>query len=173
MQKYTVIAGTESVGKTSLLGVLKALRDDLGYISDASCEPEGIFEHTAKDMITSGMDITHETTLTAEFTEEIFKLAKEGNVHISMYYIGLDTLEEAVTRRIRSPKGKRRAPYERMVKHFKERFERLLKVLPYCDEIYLFDNWNGFDYIAKYEKGEMVYRGRYLPKWFETLISLM
>lgn len=171
MQKYTVIAGTESVGKTSLLGVLKALRDDLGDISNASYEAESVFEEIARDMLTSGMDITHESTLTVDCIERLFKLAKEGNVHISMYYIGLDTLEEAVARRIRS--HSRRVPFERMAKNFRERFDRLLKVLPYCDECFFFDNWNGFDYIAKYEKGEMVYRGRYLPKWFETLISMM
>lgn len=173
MQKYTVIAGVESVGKTSLLGVLKALRDDLGDISDAPCDSESIFEHTARDMITSGMDVTHETTLTAEFTEGIFKLAKEGNVHITMYYIGLNTLEEAVARRLRSPKGKRSVPFEIMAKHFEEHFEKLLKVLPYCDECFFFDNWNGFSYVAKYENGKMVYMEKYLPKWFETLKSLM
>ena len=45
------------------------------------------------------------------------------------------------------------------------RFEDVIKLLPYCDEAKLFDNDDGFVFIAEYRNGELLPAGDHRPVW--------
>lgn len=49
------------------------------------------------------------------------------------------------------------------------RWEAVTKVLPYCEEAYFFDNYNGFFEVAEYVNGELIVKGNRLPLWVEEL----
>lgn len=83
-----------------------------------------------------------------------------------MNYIAVSSAGESLSRienRVR--KGGHDIPAE----YVKRRFEDLLKILPYCDEAFFYDNENGFIRAAKYFGGEPELIGEYTPDWILTL----
>ena len=47
------------------------------------------------------------------------------------------------------------------------------RILPYCDEVTLFDNDNGFIEVAEYVNGELLPKGDYRPAWLRELLGIM
>lgn len=45
--------------------------------------------------------------------------------------------------------------------------------MPYCDEVTLFDNENGFAEVAVFRNGELVPTGDYRPGWLSQLIEYL
>ena len=45
--------------------------------------------------------------------------------------------------------------------------------MPYCDEVTLFDNENGFVEVAVYRNGELIPTGDYRPVWLSELIDYL
>ena len=100
--------------------------------------------------------------------------AKDAGYYIRLYYIGLDTAEESL-RRIanRVAKGGHDIADKDVFRRFDRRFDSLAQVLPYCDEVTLFDNDNGFVEVAEYRNGELLQKGSYRPKWLDELDAAM
>lgn len=179
MKIYTIIAGVNGTGKSSLTGALKAERTDLGCIIDvdkltAQCGDYLTAGRTAvakiDDCIERGICFTQETTLSGARTERTVRRAKDAGYYIRLYYIGLDSAEESI-RRIanRVAKGGHDIPTDDVERRFSQRFDALARVLPYCDEVTLFDNDNGFIEVAEYQNGELIPKGNYRPKWLDEL----
>ena len=53
-------------------------------------------------------------------------------------------------------------------RRYKERFDRLLDVMPLCNEIFFYDNENGFVEVGQYRSGEMMLRAN-APAWLDEL----
>lgn len=183
MKIYTIIAGVNGTGKSSLTGALKAERSDLGCIIDVDklTVQHGDYLTAGRaavekidDCIQRGICFTQETTLSGARTERTVRTAKEAGYYIRLYYIGLDTAEESL-RRIsnRVSKGGHDIPREDVERRFSQRFEALARVLPYCDEVTLFDNDNGFVEVAEYRNGELVPKGGYCPAWLAELTAAL
>ena len=69
----------------------------------------------------------------------------EKGYYIRLYYVGLNTVEESISRienRVR--KGGHNIPDEDVIRRFGKSFEDLSMILPYCDEATFYDNENGF-----------------------------
>ena len=107
MKLYTIIGGVNGCGKSSLTGALKAERDDLGIIIDpdklsAKLGGYGAGGRAAVEKINEclgkGLNFTQETTLAGARTERTIRRAKELGYTIRLYYIGLDSLEESLSR---------------------------------------------------------------------------
>ena len=60
-----------------------------------------------------------------------------------------------------------------MQRRFQNRFQDLLKILPYCDEAVFFDNYNGFVEVAEYKNGELLAKGNRKPLWLNELEQAM
>lgn len=182
MKTYTIIAGVNGCGKSSLTGVLKDEQTDLGIIIDvdriaAQNGGNNILAARAavqriKDCLSRGVCFTQETTLSGHLTAQTARHAKEAGYYIRMYYIGLNTADESLSRianRVR--KGGHNIPDEDVVRRFADRTESLAAVLPYCDEAVFYDNDNGFVAVADYRNGEIIQRGEYQPAWIWQLAS--
>lgn len=184
MKTYTIVAGVNGCGKSSLTGVLRTEIDNLGKIIDvdkitASCGGnaiEGGKKAVAlmEDCLAQEVCFTQETTLSGSKTRNTVKRAIEKGYYIRLYYVGLDTLEESLLRiENRVKKGGHDIDSNAVTKRFQKRFDDLLAVLPYCNEATFYDNDNGFVTVAKYKNGELQPIGHKLPVWLTELIEKM
>ena len=108
MKVYTIIGGVNGTGKSSLTGVLRAQRNDLGVIVDvdritalASVSPlEGgkMAIRRIDDCLDKGISFTQESTLSGFRTAQTAARAKRDGYTVRLFYVGLDTPEESLAR---------------------------------------------------------------------------
>lgn len=184
MKTYTVIAGVNGCGKSSLIGVLRTETNDIGFIVDenkltVSCGGNALQGgKKAIAMIEECLEkeicFTQETTLSGKKTLNTIKRAIEKDYAIRLYYVGLNTMEESLLRiENRVKKGGHNIDTEMVEKRFGKRFDDLLAILPYCNEATFYDNDNGFVTVAKYKNGEMQLVGSKQPLWLQELLKKM
>ncbi len=184
MKTYTIVAGVNGCGKSSLTGVLRTEINNLGKIIDVdkitfACGGnalEGGKQAVAliEDCLEKGICFTQETTLSGKKTLNTIKRAVEKDYYIRLYYVGLDTVEESLLRIAnRVKKGGHNIDTEAVTKRFGKRFDDLLAVLPYCHEATFYDNDNGFVTVAKYKNGDIQPIGSQQPKWLIELMEKM
>ena len=184
MKIYTIIGGTNGVGKSSFLGSLDEQRDDLGVVIDADKinlrfggnKVKG--GKTASQMISDCLEkeisFTQETTLSGHKTLRTIKAAREKNYFVRLYYLGISSAEESLLRiENRVKKGGHGIPESDVLRRYQRRFEDLSRILPYCDEAFLFDNENGFAKVAEYKNGKIRVVGEYKPDWLKKLIEVV
>ena len=151
MNNYVIIAGVNGTGKSSLRGVLEGQNVLLGHIIDANAiAKENNFDNIKAGKkaieeinycLENNLSFTQETTLAGYRTVRTIKQARKQGYYITMYYVGLSSMEE---RRISS----------------------LSRVIPLCDEvIFYYDNENGFIKVAEIKNNKFQYFNGYKPKW--------
>ena len=184
MKTYTIIAGVNGAGKSSLTGVLRTEITNLGKIIDVDkliMKCNGNMLEGGKqavelisDCLEKEICFTQETTLSGRSVLSTVKRAIEKGYYIRLYYVGLNTVEESL-RRIenRVKKGGHHIPDNDVQRRFAKRFEDLVTVLQYCDEATFYDNENGFVAVAEYKNGEVLQIGSLRPKWLEELTEKM
>ena len=184
MKIYTIVAGVNGCGKSSLTGVLRTEISNLGKIIDvdkitAACGGnllEGGKKAVAliDECLEKEICFTQETTLSGRKTLDTIKRAVAKDYYIRLYYVGLDTMEESLLRiQNRVKKGGHNINTDTVMNRFGKRFEDLLVVLPHCDEATFYDNDNGFVTVAKYKNGELHTVGQDSPKWLAELMEKM
>jgi len=184
MKTYTIIGGVNGVGKSSFTGVLKERTTDLGTIIDVDRITAELGGNTLaggkaaltkiRDCISHNISFTQETTLSGYKTEATAKQVKELGYHVRLFYVGLDTLDESLSRiENRVKRGGHNIPHDDVVRRFSSRWEAVAKVLPYCDEAEFYDNDNGFVTVAKYKNGELQTIGQSSPRWILELTEKM
>ena len=180
MKTYTIIGGVNGVGKSSFTGVLKERSTDLGIIIDvdkitAALDGNALAGDKAalakiRECIARNVSFTQETTLSGYKTEATAKQVKELGYHVRMFYVGLDTLDESLTRiQNRVRRGGHDIPVDDVSRCFSSRWDAVAKVLPYCDEAEFYDNDNGFVKVAEYRNGEFRTVGTRIPNWVQEL----
>lgn len=180
MKTYTIIAGVNGVGKSSLTGALKPERKDLGEIIDidklaqeaglSTLEAGKLAIARMNDFLEKGITFTQETTLSGHFVKKMIQKAKAKGYIVRMYYIGLDSAEESMLRiRNRVRKGGHDITDGYVMKRFASRFDDLISILPYCDEVGIYSNENGFVNVVGYVNGEPIYKSRKYPSWVTEL----
>lgn len=180
MKIYTIISGVNGVGKSSFTGVLIGESTDLGVIIDTdkiTAELGGDKLKGGKaaiekinSSIEKGINFTQETTLSDAKTIRTIKQAREHNYYIRLYYIGVNSAQESIKRiSNRVEKGGHDIPAEDVLRRYNKRFEDLIAVLPYCNEVRLYDNENGFVEKAEYKNGMLIIKGRNIPDWLNEL----
>jgi len=183
MKTYTIVAGVNGCGKSSLTGVLRTEIDILGKIIDvdklAACGGN-LLEGGKKAValidacLEKEICFTQETTLSGRKTLDTVKRAIAKDYYIRLYYVGLDTLEESLLRiENRVKKGGHNINSDTVANRFEKRFEDLLAILPYCNEATFYDNDNGFVTVAKYKNGELQPVGQLVPRWLIELTEKM
>lgn len=182
MKTYTIIAGVNGAGKSSLTGVLRTEITNLGKIIDvdkiiAKCDGNMI-EGGKKsielidDCLEKEICFTQETTLSGHRILNTVKKAIEKGYYIRLYYVGLNTVEESILRiENRVKKGGHNIPDADVKRRFEKRFEDLTMILPYCDEATFYDNENGFVAVAEYKNGEIMQIGSLQPSWLKVLMD--
>ena len=182
MKIYTIVAGVNGCGKSSLTGVLRTEINNLGKIIDvdkitATCGGN-LLEGGKKaivlidECLEKEICFTQETTLSGRKTLDTIKRAVAKDYYIRLYYVGLDTMEESLQRiENRVKRGGHNINSDTVANRFGKRFEDLLAILPYCNEATFYDNDNGFVTVAKYKNGELHTIGQICPKWLKKLIE--
>lgn len=179
MKTYTIIGGVNGTGKSSLTGVLKAEKKDLGKIIDVDklnikhgSKVEGGKEavRLIDNCLKNGVSFTQETTLSGHKTALTAKKASESGYNVRLYYVGLSSFEESI-RRIanRVQKGGHDIPESDVIRRYNSRFDDIAAVLPYCNEAVFYDNENGFKVVAEYKNGEFFEQGEAVPEWILEL----
>ena len=182
MKTYTIVAGVNGCGKSSLTGVLRTEINNLGKIIDVdkitAASGGNLLEGGKKavalidECLEKGICFTQETTLSDRKTLDTVKRAIEQNYYIRLYYVGLDSMEESLLRienRVR--KGGHNIHTDTVINRFSKRFDDLLTILPYCNEATFYDNDNGFVTVAKYKNGELQPIGQNNPNWLVELLE--
>ena len=120
--------------------------------------------------IAKSVSFTQETTLSGRRTETTAREVVERGYRVRLYYIGLDSAAESISRianRVR--RGGHDIPTQDVERRFAGCWEAVAKVLPYCDEAEFYDNDNGFQLVAAYRNGELRTVGNLVPGWMKEL----
>lgn len=180
MKIFTIIGGVNGTGKSSLTGVLRTEKKDLGMVVDVDRliikfngnRLEG-GKQAAKmidNCLKHGLSFSQETTLSGRRTIKTANRARECGYFIRLYYVGLDSLEESLYRiQSRVKKGGHDIPEEDVLRRYHTRYKDIQQILPYCDEAVFYDNNNGFASVGEYLNGELIQKGKTIPKWFLEL----
>ena len=180
MKIYTIIAGVNGVGKSSLTGVLIGESNDLGVIIDtdkitAELGGDKLMGGKAaieriNDSLEKGINFTQETTLSGSKTLRTVKRARERDYYIRLYYIGVNTAEESIKRiKNRVEKGGHAIADDDVLRRYAKRFDDLIAILPYCNEVKFYDNENGFVEKAEYRNGNLIIKSTDIPQWLSEL----
>ena len=182
MKTYTIVAGVNGAGKSSLTGVLRTEMTNLGKIVDVDkmivkCGGN-VIEGRKKSIelidecLEKGICFTQETTLSGHRILNTVKQAIEKDYYIRLYYVGLNSVEESLVRiENRVKKGGHNIPDSDVIRRFNKRFEDLVTILQYCDEATFYDNENGFVAVAEYKNGEILQIGNLQPRWLKELME--
>ena len=183
---FTVIAGINGAGKTSLYYVLRESRplgervnlDELilrmgGGRDDVVRIRAG---RTAAAMIAryirEGRSFHLETTLPGTAIVRQIRTAADNGFRIRLYFVGVDDVETAVERvRRRMATGGHGIDERFIRKRYLQLTEHLRQVLPLCDEAVFFDNSVRFRQIAVMRNEHLIDCDRDLPCWFIDLID--
>ena len=176
MNNYILIAGVNGTGKSSLRGVLEGQNVLLGHIIDADViAKENNFDNIKAGKkaieeidycLDNNISFTQETTLAGHRTVRTIKQARKQGYYVTMYYVGLNSMEESVNRianRVR--KGGHNIPSDDVKRRFDRRIKSLESVLPLCDEVIFYDNENGFVKVAEIKNNKFQYSNGYKPQW--------
>lgn len=182
MNQYTLIAGVNGVGKSSLRGVLEGQGLVLGHIIDADyiakvnnfdvikAGKEAISE--INDCLRRNVSFTQETTLAGKRIEKTLIQARKQGYYVLMFYIGIDSMEESLKRiENRVQKGGHNIPENDVKRRYTKRYDALKQVLPYCDEVIFYDNENGFVKVAGIKNNKFYFVNGYKPKWLNELLK--
>lgn len=180
MKIYTIIGGVNGVGKSSLTGVLAAESNDLGVIIDTDKITASLGGDKIKggktaierinNSLEKGINFTQETTLSGSRTLKTIKRARELDYFIRLYYVGVNSADESMKRiKNRVEKGGHDIPEQDVKRRYNKRFEDLVNILPYCNEVKIYDNENGFAEKAEYKNGELITKSQSIPEWIKDL----
>ena len=161
MKNYTIIGGINGVGKSSFTGVLKERSTDLGMIVDVdriTAELGGNALAGGKaalrkinECIEKGISFTQETTLSGRKTEATAKQVSDLGYRVRLFYIGLDSAEESLSRIAnRVKRGGHDTPHDDVVRRFAGRWEA-----------------------AEYRNGELRTIGSRRPQWLMELLQYL
>ncbi len=184
MNTYTIIAGANGVGKTSLYTILKS-SDDLGtrinvdeIVSHSGSWMNKLLQikasrsalSLANKCISNGQTFHQETTLPGSVVQKQIKNAKAKGFTVRLYYIGVESVEVALERIAKRVKAGGHGIDENTVrKRFDSMPKSLGEILPLCDAASFYDNTLRFRRIAL-TKGNVVFDCDVdVPKWFVNL----
>lgn len=180
MNVYTIIAGVNGTGKSSLRGVLEGQNVNLGQIIDTYLiakennndliKAARIAVDKTRDCLNKNISFTQETTLSGRSVLNTVKKARKQGYYVSLYYIGLSSAEESLSRianRVR--KGGHNIPENDVRRRYGKRFDMIVDVIPYCDEVHFYDNENGFVKVAEIKNGQFRFINGYRPEWLVEL----
>lgn len=183
---FTIIAGINGAGKTSLYHVLKD-NQDLGIrvnidelaksYGDWRDPRAQIFAGRAAmksiaDNIEKGISFHLETTLPGAAIVKQIHEAKAHGFQIRLIFVGIDDIQVAIKRvHQRMANGGHGIADEFILKRYSHLNQNLKKILPLCDQAVLFDNTVKFRQIAVLEEKRLIDCDRDLPYWFIDLID--
>ncbi|NOW04491.1 ATPase [Clostridium beijerinckii] len=187
MKKYTLFAGVNGAGKTSIYKSVFFNEKDMGkrINTDEMVARIGSWQDNNLQIkvgreavrmidyyIRNDISFHQETTLSGKSIIKNIKKAKENGFFIVMNYIGLENSEIAKVRvRFRVSKGGHGIPDEVIEKRYAESLLNLKDAIKICNEVNIFDNTNEFIQLINIKNGKLVWRDNIIPKWANTILK--
>lgn len=171
MKTYTLFAGVNGAGKTSLyLGNYanlnpneKRINTDEMVARIGSWQDENLQMKCAREAIKlineyfkEGVSFNQETTLSGKSIIRNIKKAKENGYFVSLNFVSVENYkiaQERVAKRVL--KGGHGIPNELVKKRYFESFQNLKNIINICDEIYIFDNTDTCQLVCFMTNGEI------------------
>ncbi|WP_066875267.1 zeta toxin family protein [Clostridium mediterraneense] len=185
MKTYTIFAGVNGAGKTSIYKSIyydenkdeKRINTDemvarVGSWKDNNlqmkCAREAI--KLIKQYISEDISFNQETTLSGKSIVKNIKSAKESGFYVVMNYIGVESADIAKERvKLRVQNGGHGIPDEAIERRYVESLENLKNIIEFCDVLNIYDNTDRFKIVAIFEKGELIWKDRVLPEWSDFI----
>ena len=166
MPTYTIFAGVNGAGKTTLYSTLIQENHDFGVRvnSDEIVISNGgdwrnksdqakamkMAVKLIKDCMNKGISFNQETTLTGKSMINNILKAKKLGYKIIMNYVGLSSPELAIQRVAhRVSMGGHGIPEEDIKRRYYVSLSKLRELMPLIDELYIYDNSNHMNLVAK------------------------
>ena len=183
---YTLFAGVNGAGKTSLYRILNKY-EDLGVRVniDEIVASEGHWKddllqinasrkalRTIGECIEKGKSFNQETTLPTQTVVKHIKKAREAGYHIRLYFVGVENLETAIKRvQLRVEKGGHGVDEKLIRQRFEKLPDTLRDILPLVDTAFFYDNTVKFIQVALVRNNVIVDCENDIPVWFWELIA--
>lgn len=180
MKEYVLYAGVNGSGKSTLYHSRREYLELPRVNTDEILAEFGDWRNQAdvlkagkiaigrlKELFSKGQSLVQETTLCGHGIIQNIKNAKSNGYKIIVFYVGVDTVDIAKERiAFRVANGGHGIPDADVERRFRESFLNLEKIIPYCDEIYFFDNTKNFYPVASIKDGIKEIITPDLPVWF-------
>ena len=127
------------------------------------------------------IDFNVETTLSGRGIVRFIGAAKASGYRITLFYVGLESIDLSKQRvAIRAQKNGHSIEEAVLERRYSQSFDNLAKVIPFCEEIYFYDNsreilneedqkFSNLRLIAKKENGQIITLGK--VSWLEDVIK--
>ncbi len=184
--KYTIFAGVNGVGKTSLFTILNKY-EDLGerinideIVASKGSWRDSLLQIMASrkamkmiaDCIKRGVTFHQETTIPGIAIQKQIKKAKAAGYTIQLYYVGVENLQTAINRvNRRVEKGGHGVDEELIRRRFDKLPETFHNIIPMCDVAFFYDNTLKLRQIAYLANNVLVDYDSDLPVWFWEIIA--
>ena len=183
MKNYTIFAGVNGAGKTSIYESIyykenineKRINTDemvarIGSWQDNNiqmkCAREAV--KLIKKYIDEGISFNQETTLCGKSIISNIKLAKERGFYITMNYIGVESVDIAKERVVlRVSKGGHGIPEEAIERRYLDLLSNLNRVISMCNKINIYDNSEMFKLVMVFNNGKMIWKDKKIPNWLK------
>ena len=128
-----------------------------------------------------GIDFNVETTLSGRGIVRFISAAKASGYRITLFYVGLESVDLSKQRvAIRTQKNGHSIEEAVLERRYSQSFDNLAKVIPFCEEIYFYDNsreilneedqkFSNLRLIAKKENGQIITLGK--VSWLEDVLK--
>ncbi|MGI6221361.1 MAG: zeta toxin family protein [Coriobacteriales bacterium] len=176
---YILFAGVNGAGKSTLfrsgLWCSSGLERDLPRVNpdeiiaengwdwreeSAQLKAGRLAVERLRGLLEAGASFNQETTLTDKTVMRNIERARQAGYHIALFYIGVDDpsiASERVARRVES--GGHFIPADVVTRRYDASLDNLVRAIPLCDEVYLYDNTRLLELEARFAHGELLYCG--------------
>lgn len=184
--KYTIFAGVNGVGKTSLYSILQKSENFGERVNiDEMVAAHGDWRDKMlqlvegrnalskiSNLINNGVTFHQETTIPGSTVIRLIKKAKAKGYNIQLYYVGVENLDTAIKRvRNRVEKGGHGVDEALIRQRFEKRSEALHQLIPLVDSAFFYDNTVKFIQIAHLKNNILVDYDYDLPVWFWEIVA--
>ncbi|MFT5873185.1 MAG: putative ABC-type ATPase [Clostridium sp.] len=187
MPTYTIFAGTNGAGKTSIYKSIyynenkdeKRINTDeivsrIGSWQDNNlqmkCAREAV--KLIKSYISQEISFNQETTLSGRSIIKNIRIAKDNGFYIVMNYIGVENPEIAKDRvKQRVSKGGHGIPEDTIERRYYASLKNLKGAIEICDEISVYDNTEIFKEIIEFKGGKLIWKDKNIPIWTNDLLN--
>ncbi len=184
MKKYTIFAGVNGAGKSTIYNTIKNVQAMPRINTDEIVKEIGDWKDSATlveagkravkmidDCFEKGISFNQETTLCGHTILRNIERAKKLGYRIEMMYVGVDSVEiakERIAKRVAD--GGHGIPDADVERRYTESLSNLKQVLSLCDLVSVYDNTEELRRFAIYKNGELCRLSRTLPTWFKTIM---
>lgn len=123
-----------------------------------------------RDCISKGISFNQETTLCGKSSISTIRKAKEVGYQINMHYVGVNSVEIAKERvKERVFKGGHDIPEHLIEKRYQETLDNLVKAIPLCDRVDIYDNTINCTLVSQIEQGRILRKSK--CEWLEPVLE--